>query len=545
MNVARLTAALVVIAAAVAIAAPAQAAEYVVESCRDAAGNELSTAAWIPAGDPDRRFDTCDEGGALGIVAASSDVAPRLAISGYRFDVPRGATLVEYEAWLAAKVRNGTPFAWYMAGLGQGDELAVPTTLAGCFEMKWHCSEGDFAVPLSPANEIAQPVDEGGLALLIACASPVGLPCVPGADPPARTSLFRSVVTLDDPSDPAIGSLGGTLLGGGPASGVRTLTATVTDEGSGVATVELLVDGAVAAARQAGGTCVEPYVVADPCAGIFPATFSVDTTQLAQGAHTVALRASDGAGNVSQSAPVGIVVDNPAPAPPPVVVVPGPAPPAPPPIVIVEEPSRQEEPPDPPPVTVQLRAPDEVEVPTREPVTGQVVASDGTPRAGVALRFERRPYGTRSWRRWRGGTASGPDGRFVVPAPRESTEVRVVAEDVRAEPARIRFVRPLEVTIAASDARLRNGQELTLGGRVRHTGGTEDLTVLVQSFVRGRWRTVDSTESGQRGRIRWSYRFENTSRTARYRFRFVVRSGPGLPWKRTVSDVVSVVVAGG
>jgi len=543
MIAARLTAALTVVAAAVAIAAPAQAAEYVVESCRDADGNPLSTAAWTPAGDPDRRFDTCDEGGALGIVAASSDVAPRLAISGYRFDVPRGATLVEYEAWLAARVRNGTPLAWYMAGLGQGDELAVPITLAGCFEIEWSCNAGDFADPLSSANEIAQPVEHGGLALLIACASPLGLPCVPGADPPARTSLFRSVVTLDDPSEPAIGSLGGTLLGGGPASGTRTLTATVTDDGSGVARVELLVDGAVAAVREAGGTCVEPYVVADPCAGIFPATFSVDTTQLAQGAHTVALRAHDGAGNASESAPVGIVVDNPAPAPPPVVVVPGPAPPAPPPMVIVE-PSTQEDRPDPPPVTVQLRVPDEVEVPTREPVTGRVVASDGTPRAGVALRFERRPYGTRSWRPWRDGTRSGPDGRFRVPGPRESAEVRVVADDVRAEPARIRFVRPLEVTIAASDERLRNGDELTLGGRVRHTGGTEDLTVLVQSLVRGRWRTVDSTESGERGRIRWSYRFENTSRTARYRFRFVVRSGPGLPWRRTVSDVVSVVVSG-
>lgn len=544
MIVARLIGVLAVGAVVLAAAAPAPASTYQVESCRDADDNPLSTAAWIPAGDPARRWDTCAVGGALTVIAKPSDTTPAVAISGYRFDVPRGVTLVEYEAWLAAEAHNGTGDASYMAGLGQGDELAVPTTLNGCYTNAPDCAEGDFGEPLSPLNETGVwPVVFGGLGLMTACASQFGDPCVAGANPPARTKLFRSVVTLDDPSHPAIGSLGGTLLAGGPVSGVRTLTATVTDEGSGVARVDLLVDGLTVQVRDVGGTCVQPYVVADPCADVVPATFAIDTSHLAEGAHTVALRAQDAAGNATESAPVDVTVVHPPPAPPSVVVVPGPAPPAPPPVVIVEEPSIEEDPPDPP--AVELRAPDLVEVPTRRPVIGRVVASDGTPRAGVALRFERRPFGSRRWRPWRDGTASGPDGSFRVPAPHQSWEVRVVPDGVRAEPISISFVRPLDATIAASDERLRNGDELTLGGRVRHAGGTDDLTVLVQSFVRGRWRTVDSVESGEHGRIRWSYRFTNTSRTARYRFRFVVRSGPGLPWERTVSDVVSVVVDGG
>jgi hypothetical protein len=66
--------------------------------------------------------------------------------------------------------------------------------------------------------------------------------------------------------------------------------------------------------------------------------------------------------------------------------------------------------------------------------------------------------------------------------------------------------------------------------------------VLVQAKVRGDWRTVDSVEAGEDGRLTWRYAFTNTTRDAVYRFRLVLPRTKGLPWKRLASDAVEVRV---
>jgi hypothetical protein len=274
--------------------------------------------------------------------------------------------------------------------------------------------------------------------------------------------------------------------------------------------------------------------VADPCPRSLRTTFVLDTTTLSEGLHTVAVRAYDAALNAAESALVGIAVDHPA---PPVVTQPPP-----PPLVVAPAP--------PPPTALRLRVRERVRLPSSKRVTGTVLGPDGAPRAGVRVRFQRRPFGggEHDWRDLRASAVSDAAGRFRVPVPAASAQVRALVPSTAytATQPIVAFVGRLKATIRAADRTLRNGDRLTLRGRLRNAGGAgEDRTVLIQSRVRGTWRAVDSVQSGARGRIRWRYRFTNTRRTARYRFRFVVPTAKRLPWKRLVTRQVTVLVRAG
>ena len=198
------------------------------------------------------------------------------------------------------------------------------------------------------------------------------------------------------------------------------------------------------------------------------------------------------------------------------------------------------------PAELRVTAPRRVGLPTRDAVTGTVTTAAGVPRGAIRLRFEQRPLDgdDDDWRPLGATAITDGAGRFRVPAPAASADVRaLVGPEFTAAPAVTEFVRPLKATISAPPKRLRNGQRLTLRGRLQHAGDAGDgRTVLVQSWVDGAWRSVDSIETGTNGRITWRYHFTRTQQTARYRFRFVVPRAKGLPWTRTISRQVSVVV---
>lgn len=515
-------AALLMVSAALAtgvLAAPVAAAPYTVWSCRDAAGAPLPTRAWIPAGNAGTRVDTCSAGGGLQAALGTGDTAPG-AISGYRFDVPPGVTITRYTAWLAASTAATalTP-GRYVAGLAQGDELTVPSTLDGCYTSAPTCSWGTFSDPLAPANQTVLPVLLGGLGLLAVCADATSV-CDPAADPPARATLFRSAVALDDPGAPAVELGGGTLVRAEPVSGTRTVVADAHDDGSGVQRLELLVDGGVVDVQQQPGVCTPPYTVADPCPADVRATFALDTSPLSAGTHRVAVRATDAAGTAATSAEHVFTVAQLAPPP-------------------------ETSPPLPVPAGARVTVPRRVRLPLRGAVTG-VIATTGARRDGIRLRFEQRPLdgGDDDWRPLGAAAVTDTAGRFRVPVPSASAAVRVLlGPELAASPAVTEFVRPLKVTISAPPKQLRNGQRLTLRGQVQHAGSAGDgRTILVQSRVGGAWRAVDSVETGRGGRITWRYRFTRTRQPARYRFRFVVPRAKGLPWERTVSRQVALVV---
>jgi hypothetical protein len=84
------------------------------------------------------------------------------------------------------------------------------------------------------------------------------------------------------------------------------------DEGGGVKATELLVDGAPVAGESDsnGGKCVTPFKRMAPCKATIASSFPLDTTALPEGSHTLAVVATDAAGQSSTPVPLSVEVHN-------------------------------------------------------------------------------------------------------------------------------------------------------------------------------------------------------------------------------------------
>lgn len=110
--------------------------------------------------------------------------------------------------------------------------------------------------------------------------------------------IYGAKVVVSDPSLPAFGAVNGTGWTPAPADGVSTITYTLNDTGAGVSTTQFFVDGIKYYENK------EPCVIGKyvPCPLTSSGNFTLDTTRLAEGDHTVSLVALDGAGNATQQA---------------------------------------------------------------------------------------------------------------------------------------------------------------------------------------------------------------------------------------------------
>ena len=105
--------------------------------------------------------------------------------------------------------------------------------------------------------------------------------------------MFRSQVDLRDDEGPVLGEPSGGLVAGETLTGAAaSVTFGAQDEGGGVASLALLVDGAEVARRDVGGACAEPYTEPEPCPSSYSATLTADLSALADGTHTATLRAT-------------------------------------------------------------------------------------------------------------------------------------------------------------------------------------------------------------------------------------------------------------
>lgn len=518
---------LLALLAVTVVPAGARAATYDVWSCRGPDGTPVATTAWHPFGTvpaETTRTDTCATGGALtarlsGSEAEGSDGA----FTGFRFATPNGVAPVRWAVEVAGSASGDASVTGeYQAGLAVGPDPLTGGVTDGC-TADHGCTFGDPSVPLAPANARSGVLSPGDVLALAADCRSSGTACAAAATPAATTSLFRSRVTFDDRTAPQLGPLGGSASASGAQRGRRSVTAAVSDGGGGVHRTELLVDGVVVATQAGEGRCAVPFTTPVPCPDAITARFELDLDALVPGTHRVVVHAYDAALNAAASAPLDVTVASPPAAPAGPVAPPGPPPAADGRIALSH---------------ARLR-------PGGRTVAGTVFDARGTPLGGVALRFERRPFGgdAGDWRLI-GTATSGPDGRFTVPAIATSGEVRALRAGSGGDVvAPVAFVAPLSVAVRAADRTLRNGERLTLTGTVRGDGGAfEGRRVLVQALVRGRWRTVDDVDVAARGQVRWTYRFTTTRRPARYRFRLVLPATKRLPWQRTASGSVGVLV---
>lgn len=500
-------------------ASRADAAAYTVWSCRAPDGTPLGTSVWRGSGSAGTRSDDCATGGALRATLGQSDIGAG-DVSGWQFTPPAGTTIERYRLWRGALVPStSTAFA---AGVAGASGLGVQSFSDGCFISNGvvDCGVGSTTDPDDPGNDTGDQVGGfPGLTIAARCAGS----CSATADPAASVALYRSAIDLTDNVAPSVGPSVGTLLDPNALAGRHSLLAPVADQGGGVARTDLLIDGAVAQSVATGGTCVVPYAVAVPCATQTDRGFVIDTSGMADGAHSVVVRAVDAAGNVTDGPAATFVVRRPAPQLPP-----------PPPVVPTQR-------------VMQLTLPQQASVPRRRWDFGEARWSDGSPAAGASLDVYAGPVGAAADElEWLKRVTVAADGSFTLPKSSFSRSLRVQPADAAhvASPADVRVVAPLKVRMRKPSGTVRNGTTTTLRGTIRGAGdAAEGMTVLVQAVVDGRWSTVDSVEASESGAVTWKYRFRRTVRTARYSFRLVVPSARRLPWKTTASprQIVRVV----
>jgi hypothetical protein len=533
-------------AAALPSAAAAAPGDFSVWSCRDALGNPADSSAWVPYGtvtNPATRTDTCASGGYLQVQMPDPTDRPPGGTTGFKYTFPAGLTPVSYRIEMAGATSSPPDGTLFAIGLTVGGDPATDHITDGCQDdSATFCTFGSMTGAFDqPGNSHSGALAPGdGLAFSALCIA--SSDCIPDSVL-NEGRLYRSEVTFSDTVAPTVGAAGGSATESGTLAGHKRLTLGLHDVGSGVHQAQLLVDGVVIDTVVGGGDCAAPYTTPIPCPGDWSVTFDLDTTALADGAHSVVVRAADAAGNTTDGAPLAIDVSNPVAAPS-VVVVPGPTK-----TVTVPAPP-SETPPAPPAVQPPAPVPPVTLSASKRRVSlKRADTLRGTAnRGGVQLTFERRPFGgdEDDWTP-AGTTRTAGDGTFRFPVVRQSGQIRVQPTDpaVGGRALIVNVVARLKAKLRRSASHLRNGDTVTLRGRIRGDGGAwSDREVLIQAIVRGHWRTIDTAEVSDRGRVTWRYRFEHTSRTADYRFRLRLPNVRALPWKAVTTKAVSVLVKG-
>jgi hypothetical protein len=124
----------------------------------------------------------------------------------------------------------------------------------------------------------------------------------------AEFSIRRADITLDDGVAPTITTAGGPLLSGSLIDRPSEFTVSASDRGSGVAAVQLLIDGRVTATypvEESRDGCRQPYRVSVPCpSSTGTQSFTFRPTGIADGVHQLGLVAVDATG-ANRSAAVG------------------------------------------------------------------------------------------------------------------------------------------------------------------------------------------------------------------------------------------------
>ena len=132
----------------------------------------------------------------------------------------------------------------------------------------------------------------------LACLAPTGQLCRSFG---LGVQLVNPVARFTDNAFPTVPALGGSLSSGVTVSGSQTVAFAASDKGGGLTEVDLLVDGQLVdfTGDRNNGNCQAPYTTYVPCVLTENGSFTLDTTTLPEGVHTVTVVARDVAGNPS------------------------------------------------------------------------------------------------------------------------------------------------------------------------------------------------------------------------------------------------------
>lgn len=492
----------------------AEAGTYVVEACRTTnapAPNTSWTAAPIPEGGsapPQLLTDTCESGGFVDFRVI--DLSDGLQGVRWSFRAPAGATVAAVS--LDRYARNLVEELDRVYQLRAGNEVLERSP----DQPPWTLGNADATDGVTVMGLRAPGLD-------------LEFRCVDEADGCSGDGAFlrvgRAAVTVRDEAPPEVMGLpAGGLTAGRSLDGIVDFRLGFKDVGGGVAAVELSVDGLTRSITPVGGpNCATPYVVTTPCASEGHVTLTLDTDELADGAHTVEAVLIDVAGNRSVVGPFGISVRTPA-APPMVGPPLSPAPAA----STVSTPAG-----------VLSLSGSSTRRTSYKAVTvkGTVKAPGGAGVGGARVGLSSRPLTSSAWSDATVTTADAK-GNFVISVPPgPSRELRVAyGESIKT----IKLIVAAPVRLRTNRKTTRNGRSIKFSGSIPGAGDAR-TRVELQAWA-GRWVPF-KTAALRNGRFSATYRFTATYSKTRYRFRAVVHDDDDFPYAGGRSPEVKVVVS--
>jgi hypothetical protein len=533
--------AVLAIALTLSFAATARAGQWAQVTCSDG-GESVPTEGWAHGsfeGYPDNvgQADTCQQaGGSLslrdeGTVDQLPDRGPM-----WVYTTPAYSTIVGGTMKLSLASPGGQ--AWVAT---PANETTSENLLVMCIEL------------CTTVKEATVPVYQLGGTQLFAvteCLPPSGKSvCASALD--AQMNITTATILLSNEAKPAGAGFAGTLLNN-PASGAASLSFTAHDEhGPGVYRATVQIDGHTlwsATPNLNEGKCVAhgsyngalKFHNLQPCPQETTVHTEIQTSELAEGVHTLKVEIEDAAENKATVYTGPITIDN----QPPTVTLP---------IISIVPPSRGAPNGEPAPehatfalASKQPKAFAREQTRSAVALTGRLTASTGTPVKGAQIELLQQATGSAGATPIASATTR-PDGTWRLNAPAGPSRVlRIVyySHTLDSTPAAALDLHE-EVQGAVSmhaPSRARLGRALVFrgqlaGGYVPRGGEYVQMEILYA----GRWRTIEVLRTSSQGA--WTYRYVFTIGVgASYLFRAVTVPNGAYPFSSTHTKPVRVTV---
>ena len=487
---------------------------YTVDSCATATGAAAGSAGWTVAASASAFQQVgCPRPGV--VTGETRGAVPSLGGSNATFTAPAATRIVAYRLWRSARLNAGWNYSLYRTATTGRSEDLVET----CWPISGCSSVGDANVA-PPADVTEARIDIPALVLHMDCNNGNQTSCPGGGT--SNVTAHRLQVDLADRVDPVLtGTPSGDLVDTTrPISGVRTVSFSASDQGSGVYLARVEVDGTTRASSAVDsneGRCAKPFRYPVPCRSTASGSLSVDTAQLVDGTHSVRLVVTDATETNSVTfGPVQVTTANQSTA------------------CVAGNASE---------LTARFASTRRSALTRRG---GRALTLTGTAPPGATVLLLSREVRTGAPRIVTSNATADAAGAFrlAVPAGRSRT-LRVAYRTTPTDPVlrcsrTLRLRVPARVTLAARRTAVRRFRlsGRLLGGAVPARGKVVEL----QGFENGRWRVFRTTRSRSSGRFATTYGFKAASTGRSFRLRVRVRADASYPFSVGYSRVVRIRV---
>jgi hypothetical protein len=506
--------------AALVFATTASANEYVVYSCKTPSGAPAPTDGWSVTGGASFGWavDRCGVGGSLGAGMGGNSQPSNAASIGWGFD-SGPAPIRGYTINRSGRISGG----------GFGVSMFMFTANA------YNDPNGGRQVDYCSAHTACQsitgsvtrdgsriPGDSHGWFFTMACGGYAGELCTrPGASDFGEINVNSAAFTLEDNEQPAVASVGGSLMAEGASFG--TLSFMASDDVSGIARAAIEIDGTerVSIVPNAnGGRCnrvgqagaTNDYLYRRPCPARQQVELTLPRNSLTNGEHTIRARAYDASGNsvtafgprrihVTGSPVTGLSAAK--------ISIDGST-------KMVANYGRS------------VRMSGTLRTNTGEPIAGARIESAFDSKAATRSQVNRVVH-------------TDADGRFSFSTRAlASRSWTLTNQDTGARLAGKLKVRS-RIALRASRNRIRSLGKMRLTGRIPSERAKHGASVAIKVKNGSRWRTVAVVRATREGHFEFNYRFTRVSR-ATLRFRAAALKSSDLPVAATPSRSVSIRV---